>query len=154
MQNAFTMNDAVIIFPANHLPWRARCAAKADWVFSNRKYTNPALSLFIGKEANESKLRIRNRDMIEIKHQSIIEILNFMQHQFENWTHFSTKICFNLPNFEHSPSTSSLISISNSSYVCQRSNVIMWPWIKKQKMKFQKVKPTYLIFRIKHILQQ
>ena len=39
------MNVAVIIFPANHLPCRARCALIAACVFSNRKNTKPALFL-------------------------------------------------------------------------------------------------------------
>jgi hypothetical protein len=32
-----TIKLAVIIFPANHLPCKARCALIADWVFSNLK---------------------------------------------------------------------------------------------------------------------
>jgi hypothetical protein len=47
IENMITIYVAVIIFPANHLPWRARCAATAPCVFSNRKYTKPALCLLI-----------------------------------------------------------------------------------------------------------
>ena len=51
------MKVAVIIFPANHRPWRARWALSAEATLSKRRYTKPTLCL-LGKKGS----RVRNTE--------------------------------------------------------------------------------------------